>query len=141
VAGLADLAVKTRYRSGEDDLVADFYLPCLRAAQQYDRAVGYFTSGALALAAPALTPFLTNGGRMRLVASPHLTQADVEAMLAGYESRDKVIARALRRELEAEDLPDPVRDTLSCLSWLIAHEQSPCLGSRSPPAWLRHRPG
>lgn len=120
---LADLQLKTRYRSGEDDLVADFYLPCLRAAQQYDRAVGYFTSGALALAAPALAPFLANEGRMRLVASPHLTEADVDAMLAGYQSRDQVIERALRRELEAEGLPDPVRDTLSCLSWLIAHER------------------
>lgn len=121
--GLADLPLKTRYRSGEDDLIADFYLPCLRAAKRYDRAVGYFTSGALALAAPALAPFLANGGRMRLVASPHLLQADVDAMLAGYASREQIIERALKRELEAEGLPDPVRETLSCLSWLIAHDR------------------
>lgn len=44
-------------------------------------------------------------------------------MLAGYESRDEVVARALRSELEADDLIDPVRDTLSCPSWLIAHER------------------
>lgn len=36
------------------------------------------------------------GGLLTLVASPHLTQADVDAMLAGYESRDEVVARALR---------------------------------------------
>jgi len=123
VSGLDELRLKTRYRTGEDDLVADFYLPCLRVASQYDRAVGYFTSGALALAAPALAPFLGNGGRMRLVTSPRLTEADVAAMLAGYESREEILVGALRRELEADDLPDPVRDTLSCLSWLIAHER------------------
>jgi len=123
MASLAELPLQTRYRTGDDDLVADFYLPCLRAASQYDRAVGYFTSGALALAAPALTPFLANGGQMRLVASPHLTQADVDAMLAGYESREEIVARAVQRELTARDLPDPVGDTLSCLSWLIAHER------------------
>jgi DNA phosphorothioation system restriction enzyme len=123
VSGLAELRLKTRYRTGEDDLVADFYLPCLRVASQYDRAVGYFTSGALALAAPALAPFLGNGGRMRLVTSPRLTEADVAAMVAGYESREEVVVGALRRELEANDLPDPVRDTLSCLSWLIAHDR------------------
>lgn len=120
---LAALPLKSRYRTGEDDLVADFYLPCLRAAAEYDRAVGYFTSGALALAAPALPSFLANGGRMRLVASPRLTQEEVEAMAAGYERRDELVARALRRELETSELPDPVRDTLSCLSWLIAHER------------------
>lgn len=123
MSGLADLALKTRYRSGEDDLVDDFYLPCLKRATDYDRAVGYFTSGALALAAPALVPFLINGGRMRLVVSPHLTEADVDAMLAGYHRREEIIAEALRRELVSAALPDPVRDTLSCLSWLIAHER------------------
>ncbi|MGE3795239.1 MAG: DEAD/DEAH box helicase family protein [Dehalococcoidia bacterium] len=123
MSGFADLALKTRYRSGEDDLVDDFYLPCLRRATEYDRAVGYFTSGALALAAPALVPFLINGGRMRLVVSPHLTEADVDAMLAGYHRREEIITEALRRELVSAALPDPVRDTLSCLSWLIAHER------------------
>ncbi|MCP9491209.1 MAG: DEAD/DEAH box helicase family protein [Solirubrobacteraceae bacterium MAG38_C4-C5] len=123
MSGLADLLLRTRYRSGEDDLVEDFYLPCLERATEYDRAVGYFTSGALALAAPALVPFLIHGGRMRLVVSPHLTEADVEAMLAGYHRRDEIVGEALRRELISAALPDPIRDTLSCLSWLIAHER------------------
>lgn len=122
-AALADLDLRTRYRSGEDDLVNDFYLPCLRRAVEYDRAVGYFTSGALALAGPALIPFLINGGRMRLVVSPHLSETDVRAMLEGYHQRDAIIADAIRRELASTSLPDPVRDTLSCLSWLIAHDR------------------
>ena len=121
--GLADLTLKTRYRTGEDDLVNDFYLPCLRVASEYDRAVGYFTSGALALSAPALVPFLVNGGQMRLVVSPHLTKADVDAMVSGYDRRDEIVAQALQREFAALGLPDPVRDTLSCLSWLIAHDR------------------
>lgn len=123
MTGLADLSLQTRYRSGADNLVDDFYLPCLKRSTEYDRAVGYFTSGALALAAPALVPFLINGGRMRLVVSPHLTEADVEAMLSGYHRREEIIAEALRRELVSAALPDPARDTLSCLSWLIAHER------------------
>jgi DNA phosphorothioation system restriction enzyme len=60
---------------------------------------------------------------MRLVVSPHLTEADVEAMLIGYQRRDEIVAEALCRELVSSNLPDPVRDTLSCLSWLIAHER------------------
>ena len=123
MAGLRDLLLKPRYRTLEDDMVSDFYVPCLSVAVEYDRAVGYFTSGALALAAPALAPFLANGGRMRLVTSPRLTQEDVDAMVAGYEDRERIIAAALCREITAADLPDPVRDTLSCLSWLISHQR------------------
>lgn len=123
MTGLADLPLQTRYRSGENDLVKDFYLPCLSLAKEYDRAVGYFTSGSLALTAPALVPFLAGGGRMRLVVSPHLVEADVEAILHGYKRRDEIVADALCRELASGSLPDPVHDALSCLSWLIAHER------------------
>lgn len=116
---LSELNLQTRYRSREDDLLGDFYLPCLRRAVAYDRAVGYFTSGALSLAAPALPPFVEAGGRMRLVVSPQLTERDAEAMLAGHEAREEAVAAALDREL-TRSLPDPVAETLSCLSWLIA---------------------
>lgn len=121
--GLAALDLQIGYRSGEDDLVKDFYVPCLARASQYDRAVGYFTSGALALAAPALGPFLRGNGRMRLVVSPKLTENDVQAMVEGYEERERIVADALRRELSASSVPDAQRDALSCLSWLIAHER------------------
>ena len=52
---------KRRYSSDTDDLINDFFVPALSRAVRYDRAVGYFTAGALARLAPAL------GGRCFLL--------------------------------------------------------------------------
>lgn len=119
---LRDLQLKVRYRSSDDDLLTDFYLPCLGEATSYWRAVGYFSSHALAAAAEGLPQFIERGGTMRLIASPDLSDPDVEAIQRGYEARETVVERALVRALEA-DQPDPVRERLGYLAWLIAHDR------------------
>lgn len=95
---LRELAVRDHYRSDTDNLVAEFYEPCLSAAIRYDRAVGYFTSTSLALAANGLDAFTLGGGKVRLIASPHLTEEDIDQIELGYEYR-KVVEQALLREL------------------------------------------
>lgn len=109
-----------RYRSSEDNLLADFFLPCLRECVTYDRAVGYFSSHALASAADGLPAFIENNGRMRLVASPDLSDDDVDAIERGYRARDEVIEDALLRVLVG-DYPDPVKERLGFLAWLVEH--------------------
>ena len=69
-------ALRTSHRSGRDHLVPDFYEPCLSTAIRYDRAVGYFSSGSLVLAAKGVHRLLQHGGHMRLVASPVLEHDD-----------------------------------------------------------------
>jgi hypothetical protein len=116
---LRDLDLQPYYRSDKHRLLYDFYEPCLAQSCKYDRAVGYFTSSTLAAAARGLRPFVERDGQMRLVASPHLTSDDVEAIRLGYEARDDVVQRALMRELVVADMPDPVRRRLEFLAWLI----------------------
>ena len=67
---LSQLAPQFRisYRSGRDDLVRDFFVPCLERAILYRRAVGYFTSSGLAHAARGVASLVSRGGKMRLVA-------------------------------------------------------------------------
>jgi hypothetical protein len=52
---LADLPLETKYRSDSHDLVRDFYLPCLERSTLYRRAVGYFTSRGLPVAAQGIS--------------------------------------------------------------------------------------
>lgn len=59
---------------------------------------------------------------MRLVASPHLSEADIEAIAAGLQQRDAVIEAALTREL-SQEFEGVVSDRLACLSWLLAHDR------------------
>jgi hypothetical protein len=55
-ATLADLPLETEYRSDTHDLVRDFYVPCLERSTRYRRAVGYFTSRGLSVAAQGTFP-------------------------------------------------------------------------------------
>lgn len=98
---LRSLNLADRYRSDLDDVVSQFYVPCLSVAVHYDRAVGFFTSRALELVARGLEVFEQAGGYMRLVASPYLTQDDMAEINAGYAYRD-VIERSISRELDPQ---------------------------------------
>lgn len=119
---LQKLALLCEYRTDQTDTVTEFYVPCLSVSTEYWRAVGYFTSQGLALAAKGLTPFIQNEGRMRLIASPVLTEDDVLAIQQGYTARDEVIETAIIRELEG-DFAEIVKHRLTCLAWLIAEER------------------
>jgi DNA phosphorothioation system restriction enzyme len=116
---LRDLGIGDSYRSDRNDLAREFYVPCLGEATSYDRAVGYFTSGSLALATRGLDTFVRRSGTMRLVASPHLTEDDAADMAAGYEYR-AVVERALIRDLPTESDHDALRLRLGLLGRLIA---------------------
>jgi superfamily II DNA or RNA helicase len=112
------LALSDRYRSDQEDVVANFYVPAFSAATSYSRAVGYFTSTSLALFARGIETFAERGGNMRLVASPHLNEDDITDIERGYDVR-QVIEKATIRELDAEQ-PDTVLDGLGILGRLIA---------------------
>src|SRR5689334_2187077 len=92
---LRDLALRTEYRSDQDDLIRDFYFPCLSRSRRYCRAVGFFTSQSLSLAASGVVALIRNGGNMCLVASPLLAEEDIEAIQQGYQARQDVITKAL----------------------------------------------
>ncbi|MBB2745046.1 UNVERIFIED_ORG: superfamily II DNA or RNA helicase [Microbispora rosea subsp. rosea] len=116
--GLRALSLSDRYRSDKEDVVAQFYVPAFTVATSYSRAVGYFTSTSLALYARGIQTFAERGGSMRLIASPHLDEADIVDIERGYDVR-AVIERATMRELEQEER-DIVLDGLSMLGRLIA---------------------
>lgn len=98
---LSTLPLRDSYRTGPDNLVGEFYAPCLNSASEYDRAVGYFRSTVFVVAGPQIVDFALRGGRLRLVCSPDLDEADVEAMTMGYEGRQRAVERALVRDVDA----------------------------------------
>lgn len=116
---LKDLALRNQYRSDRHDLLNDFYVPCLKQAEAYDRAVGFFSSTSLALAAQGLAAFVKTGGKMRLIASPHLSDEDIQAIEQGLKQRQEAVTEALLRELEQE-LEQVIQNRLACLAWLLS---------------------
>ena len=119
---LQEIELKFEYRSDQTNTLADFYIPCLSESVEYWRAVGYFTSQGLALAGRGLASFIQNEGKMRLVASPVLTEDDVLAIQQGYTAREEVVEKAIIRELDG-DFTEIVKHRLKCLAWLIAEKR------------------
>ena len=96
-----DITIKTEYRSGQSDVIRDFYIPILSQAVLYKRAVGFFSSTALIQISKGLVDLVANGGRVQLIASPRLSVEDIEAIKKGYEEREKVIERVLLNSLRS----------------------------------------
>lgn len=92
---LRSIAFKEEYRSGQDDALADFFLPGFRVARRYDRAVGYFSSSALECFAEPFGRFVQFGGVVRLVTSVELRDQDVAVIEAGGNAQEVCEERIL----------------------------------------------
>lgn len=112
---LKDIEFQYTYRSSSDQMVDDFYIPCLRESDEYDRAVGYFTSDSLSLLSEGLEPFVNSDGKIRIIANPNLREEDIEAIKKGYKSREEVLFSTLEREVENINY----EDNISALTYLI----------------------
>lgn len=114
-----DLNLRIYYDSDTDDVLNEFYIPVLSKAKRYNRLAGFFTSSALAVAARGLAEFIHNNGKMKIIVGAKLQKADVQAILEGKESTEKVIAESMVKDLE--DIEDEIiQDHVKALAWLVA---------------------
>lgn len=114
---LRDIQYQEDYRSGYDNIVEDFFRSSLREARLYWRAVGYFSSSALEAFGTPLGEFIKNGGRIRLVTSVELSEADLKAIENGAVRQD-VCAERLEKIIDS-DFADNVGDGTARLARLL----------------------
>jgi len=116
------LQIASALDTSSSDLLNDFFVPILSRAIQYDRGVGYFTSGWLRVASQGMALFAEHGGRARWVTSPILDKHDWLAIQTGDEARANAILKSILDRM-VEDLRDALaNDTLSGLAWMVADE-------------------
>ena len=63
-----DLNLKREYRSNKNNIVNEFYIPVLNESILYRRAVGFFSSSALAEVIKGISGLYENGGKIQLIA-------------------------------------------------------------------------
>ena len=117
--------LKSRYRSGKDNLAADFFAPCLSECRHYDRAAGYFSSSALVAWADAL-PRIVKGRdvSIRLLISPEISESDRQAIEqatnSGQQQRERNAVNAyLEKALQLIGEPQNKELRLELFCWLI----------------------
>lgn len=120
IMNLKNIEIKSEYRSLIHDVTKEFYIPLLSTSNLYRRAVGFFSSTILIQIADGVAALAKNNGNIQIVASPHLSTEDIEAIKNGYDRR-KIIHQALIRELNITTNAFEER-RLNILSNLIADE-------------------
>lgn len=119
---LIDVNLKKEYRSPRDNIVNDFYIPLLKEANLYKRSVGFFSSSSLMEISYGIANLVNNNGKILLIASPNLSDEDIEAINKGYEIRENIIERALLQYItEPQNYFEEER--LNLLATLIAEEK------------------
>jgi superfamily II DNA or RNA helicase len=121
---LRDLKLQDVYKSDLDNILRDFYFPALAVAKRYDRAVGFFSASTITHAAQALTAFVKNEGKIRLILGAFADPQDIEAVNEGLRVRE-VGAKLASQFLEGlEGLDDELfKRRFDALAWLVANER------------------
>lgn len=112
--------LKSEYRSLIDNVIQDFYIPLLKNAAYYKRAVGFFSSTSLVEISKGIAEMAKHGGKIQIVASPFLSEEDIEAIKTGYSNREEIIESALMRQLSDEHTDYYSMERLNLLANLIA---------------------
>jgi superfamily II DNA or RNA helicase/HKD family nuclease len=115
-----DVEIKDEYRSRLHGVAKEFYIPLLYVAKEYKRAVGFFSSTVLCQIADGIAKLATNGGKIKIVASPYLSEKDIEAIKSGYDRRE-VAKKAVFREMR-ETKNEFEEKRLNLLANLIADD-------------------
>ncbi|MGB1250465.1 MAG: DEAD/DEAH box helicase family protein [Candidatus Promineifilaceae bacterium] len=115
--GLREIDYREDYRSGEANVLKDFFFPSFNHANQYWRAVGYFSSSALELFGKHLYDFAKRGGTIRLVTSVELNEADVKAIEEGLSSQ--IVCEQRIEEIMEQEFADGMGDGVALLGSLL----------------------
>lgn len=87
---------------GNNNITDSFLNPVLKCTKEYKRSVGFFSSSVLETIMEGIVVLARNGGQIKLIASPKLSEADIEAISLGYEQRKQYVTDAFSRDFVSE---------------------------------------
>lgn len=97
--------LQIEYQSKRQDVLSEFYIPCLNQAKIYKRAVGFFSSSILMYISEGLFSLASKNGHMKLLISPMLDEQDYDAIKHGYEIRKYIEEKMIEGFHEEADYP------------------------------------
>ena len=85
--GLRDLSLKQEYRSDVDDVVSEFFIPCLTNSIQYDRAVEFISIKSLSTLTFGLGNMQDHHAKIRLVSGHRFSTTDLNIIKKLFDQR------------------------------------------------------
>ncbi len=89
VMGLRDLQLKQEYRSDRDDVVSEFFIPCLSNSIQYDRTIEFISVKSLSTLTFGLENIQDHHAKIRLVTGHRFSTTDLNAIVRLFDQRNR----------------------------------------------------
>jgi len=82
---LRDLSLKQEYRSDRDDVVSEFFIPCLTNSIQYDRTIEFISIKSLSTLTFGLENIHDHHAKIRLVSGHRFNTSDLNAIIKLFD--------------------------------------------------------
>ena len=82
---LRDLPLKQEYRSDKDDVVSEFFIPCLTNSIQYDRTIEFISVKSLSTLTFGLENIQDHHAKIRLVSGHRFSTSDLNAIVKLFD--------------------------------------------------------
>jgi superfamily II DNA or RNA helicase len=103
-----------------NNIVDVFFKPLLKNSTIYYRGIGYFSSSWIESNFEGLTAFANNGGKIRWITSPVLSEDDWDYIKIGEQAKTDLLLKD-KLEKSVQDFEKTLKeDTLVALAWMIA---------------------
>ena len=83
--GLRDLSLKQEYRSDTDDVVSEFFIPCLTNSIQYDRTIEFVSVKSLSTLTFGLENIQDHHAKIRLVTGHRFNTSDLNSIVKLFD--------------------------------------------------------
>ena len=83
---LRDLPLKQEYRSDRDDVVSEFFIPCLTNSIQYDRTIEFISVKSLSTLTFGLEDIQDHHAKIRLVSGHRFSTSDLNSIVKLFDS-------------------------------------------------------
>jgi len=86
--GLRDLSLKQEYRSDKDDVVSEFFIPCLTNSIQYDRTIEFISVKSLSTLTFGLENIQDHHAKIRLVSGHRFSTSDLNSIVKLFDQHN-----------------------------------------------------
>ena len=86
--GLRNLSLKQEYRSDKDDVVSEFFIPCLTNSIQYDRTIEFISVKSLSTLTFGLENIQNHHAKIRLVTGHRFSTSDLNSIVKLFDQHN-----------------------------------------------------
>ena len=107
--GLRNLSLKQEYRSDRDDVVSEFFMPCLANSIQYDRTIEFISVKSLSTLTFGLENIQDHHAKIRLVSGHRFSTSDLNSIVKLFDQHN---TRRFNGRINLDNkIPSIIRDS------------------------------